>query len=164
MEISAANPVEPMLAKAVASIPPEGAVSYEPKWDGFRAIVYWDGEAVSIGSRGGKWLTRYFPELVAEFARQLQQPCAIDGEIVVRQGSRGAEREARLGGAVAAHPSGGEPHRETLGRDARRLRGLRSARNRRPIPARDALLRAPRSTRDAGCDGDGTAASDSVHP
>ncbi|MCU1414030.1 MAG: ATP-dependent ligase [Microbacteriaceae bacterium] len=84
--------IEPMLAKAVTTIPPEGGVSYEPKWDGFRAIVYWDGTTVSIGSRGAKWLTRYFPELVAEFERQLPEPCVIDGEIVVRQGPEGSER------------------------------------------------------------------------
>jgi len=84
-----------MLAKAVPSVPEpdsvSGGLTYEPKWDGFRAIVYWDGENVEIGSRGAKKLTRYFPELVAAFAEQLPQPCVLDGEIVVRQGAGGSE-------------------------------------------------------------------------
>ncbi len=96
MDFGPAAPVEPMLAKAVTAIPPQssvdGGLSYEPKWDGFRAIVYWDGSSVEIGSRGSKWLTRYFPELVDEFSRQLSTPCVLDGEIVVRQGPAGAER------------------------------------------------------------------------
>ena len=76
----------PMLAKAVTSIP-EG-YSYEPKWDGFRAIIGFDGESVEIGSRGAKSLTRYFPELVAALERQLPVPCILDGEIFVRVGDR----------------------------------------------------------------------------
>jgi len=87
--------IEPMLAKAVATVPEQGSVpgglSYEPKWDGFRAIVYWDGETVEIGSRGAKSLTRYFPELVAAVVAQLPEPCVLDGEIVVRQGTGGSE-------------------------------------------------------------------------
>jgi ATP-dependent DNA ligase len=92
MPITPDDPIEPMLAKAVSEIPPSDGVSYEPKWDGFRAIVYWDGSTVSIGSRGSKWLTRFFPELVAEFERQRPEPCVVDGEIVVRQGADGSER------------------------------------------------------------------------
>ncbi|MBK4348366.1 ATP-dependent DNA ligase [Lacisediminihabitans sp. G11-30] len=84
-----------MLAKALTIVPePDsvaGGLGYEPKWDGFRAIVYWDGESVEIGSRGAKSLTRYFPELVAECARQLPQPCVLDGEIVVRSAIGGGE-------------------------------------------------------------------------
>lgn len=55
-------PVKPMLAKSVAKIPPD--MHYEAKWDGFRAIVFRDGDEVELGSRTGKTLTRYFPELV----------------------------------------------------------------------------------------------------
>lgn len=80
----------PMLAKAVAAIPDPaktpGGLSFEPKWDGFRAIVSWDGAEVVIGSRGAKPLTRYFPELVDAFARLLPEPCLLDGEIVVATG------------------------------------------------------------------------------
>jgi len=87
---------EPMLAKLVADVPEadavEGGLSFEPKWDGFRAIVAVtesSAEGVEIGSRGGKPLTRYFPELVAEFAAQLPAGTVVDGEIVVRQGAGG---------------------------------------------------------------------------
>lgn len=85
-----------MLAKAVATVPAQdsvpGGLSYEPKWDGFRGIVYFDGENVEIGSRGTKTLTRYFPELVEAFARLLPEPCVLDGEIIVRTGRSGHER------------------------------------------------------------------------
>jgi ATP-dependent DNA ligase len=88
--------IEPMLAKLTDAIPlpdrVEGGLLYEPKWDGFRGIVYFDGTDVEIGSRGSKLLTRYFPELVAMFAEQLASPCILDGEIVVRSGKPGAER------------------------------------------------------------------------
>ncbi|WP_167045393.1 ATP-dependent DNA ligase [Salinibacterium sp. ZJ454] len=96
MDVSAASPVAPMLAKAVAAVPEQdsidGGLSYEPKWDGFRGIVYFDGENVEIGSRGSRMLTRYFPELVAAFASQLPGPCVLDGEIVVRAGKPGREK------------------------------------------------------------------------
>ncbi len=83
----------PMLAKSVPAIPAAGSrMSFEPKWDGFRALVSWDGESVEIGSRGAKTLTRYFPELVDAFARLLPEPCLIDGEIVVPTGEAGAQR------------------------------------------------------------------------
>ncbi len=91
------EPIEPMLAKAVDEVPPpdavEGGVSYEPKWDGFRAIVYrGEGDSLEIGSRGSKSFTRYFPELVQTFLEQLPPNCVVDGEIVVRHGPPGAER------------------------------------------------------------------------
>ncbi|WP_230007922.1 ATP-dependent DNA ligase, partial [Microbacterium sp. Bi128] len=86
----------PMLAKSVPAVPDpgkvEGGLSYEPKWDGFRALVSWDGTDVEIGSRGAKPLTRYFPELVEAFARLLPEPCLIDGEVVVARGDAGAQR------------------------------------------------------------------------
>ncbi len=93
---SAADPVAPMLAKATDGVPEPDAVpgglAYEPKWDGFRAIAYVDGEHVELGSRGSKPLTRYFPELVDAFRRQVRGPVALDGEIVVRTGEPGRER------------------------------------------------------------------------
>ncbi|MFE1645784.1 ATP-dependent DNA ligase [Microbacterium sp. P01] len=80
----------PMLAKAVPAIPDPkkspGGLSFEPKWDGFRALISWDGADVEIGSRGAKPLTRYFPELVDAFSRLLPRPCLLDGEIVVALG------------------------------------------------------------------------------
>jgi ATP-dependent DNA ligase len=96
MELSSATPMTPMLAKAIDDVPePDsvpGGLVYEPKWDGFRAIVYFDGEHAEIGSRGSKMLTRYFPELTDAFARLLPAPCVLDGEIVVRTGEPGRER------------------------------------------------------------------------
>ena len=87
---------EPMLAKSVDRIPAPDAVagglSFEPKWDGFRALVSWDGTDVEIGSRGAKPLTRYFPELVEAFARLLPEPCLLDGEIVISLGEPGSQR------------------------------------------------------------------------
>jgi ATP-dependent DNA ligase len=89
--------INPMLAKAVATVPAadsvDGGLVYEPKWDGFRGIVSVDAKGtVEIGSRGTKMLTRYFPELVAEFERQLPRSSVLDGEIVVRTGALGTER------------------------------------------------------------------------
>lgn len=77
-------PVKPMLAKPAAAIPP--GMQYEAKWDGFRAIVHRDGPEIVIGSRSGKPLTRYFPELVQVLLDQLPQRCVLDGEIVVVSG------------------------------------------------------------------------------
>ena len=74
-------PVAPMLAKSVVTIPAAG--SYEPKWDGFRSIIFRDGDEVEIGSRNERPMTRYFPELVAAFRRELPDRCVVDGEIVL---------------------------------------------------------------------------------
>lgn len=86
----------PMLAKAVATVPDpaktSGGLLFEPKWDGFRGLIAWDGESVEIGSRGAKPLTRYFPELVDAIPAILPGPCLLDGEIVVATGPRGAQR------------------------------------------------------------------------
>jgi ATP-dependent DNA ligase len=80
-------PVAPMLAKAVPRIP-EGALSFEPKWDGFRSIIFRDGDEVEIGSRNEKPMTRYFPELVEAVKVSLPERCVVDGEIVVVVGNR----------------------------------------------------------------------------
>jgi ATP-dependent DNA ligase len=81
MRLPVMPPVAPMLAKSVPAIPP--GASYEPKWDGFRSIVFRDGDEVEIGSRNERPMTRYFPELVAAFKRELPGRCVIDGEIVI---------------------------------------------------------------------------------
>ncbi len=75
-------PVAPMLAKSVKDIP-IGAMSYEPKWDGFRSIVFRDGAEVEIGSRNERPMTRYFPEVVDALLANLPERCVIDGEIVI---------------------------------------------------------------------------------
>lgn len=84
----------PMLAKAAATIPDPAKrpMLFEPKWDGFRGLVAWDGETLEIGSRGAKPLTRYFPELVEHLRGILPGPCLLDGEIVVATGSVGSQR------------------------------------------------------------------------
>ncbi|GAA2284253.1 ATP-dependent DNA ligase [Streptomyces ruber] len=79
-------PVMPMLAKPVARIPP--GMQYEAKWDGFRAIVYRDGAEVELGSRNGKPLTRYFPELVEAVRERVPERCVLDGEIVIAREGR----------------------------------------------------------------------------
>ncbi|MDT4961229.1 MAG: hypothetical protein QOF87_876 [Pseudonocardiales bacterium] len=74
-----------MLAKSVPTIPP--GASYEPKWDGFRSVVFRDGDEVELGSRNEKPMTRYFPELVEAIKAELPERCVIDGEIVIATGS-----------------------------------------------------------------------------
>jgi ATP-dependent DNA ligase len=81
MKLPVMPPVAPMLAKSVPAIPP--GASYEPKWDGFRAIIFRDGDEIEIGSRNEKPMTRYFPELIAAFATELPERCVVDGEIVI---------------------------------------------------------------------------------
>jgi ATP-dependent DNA ligase len=81
MDLPVMPPVSPMLAKSVADIPP--GQLYEPKWDGFRAILFRDGAEVEIGSRNTKPITRYFPEVVAAALTELPDRCVVDGEIVV---------------------------------------------------------------------------------
>ncbi len=71
-----------MLAKSVKEIP-QGQLSYEPKWDGFRSIVFRDGDEVEIGSRNERPMTRYFPEIVAAVIASLPGKCVIDGEIII---------------------------------------------------------------------------------
>ncbi|MBT2554029.1 ATP-dependent DNA ligase [Arthrobacter sp. ISL-5] len=82
MQLPVMPPIAPMLAKSVAAIP-EGAMSYEPKWDGFRSIIFRDGDDVEIGSRNEKPMTRYFPELVEALKANLPPRCVLDGEIVL---------------------------------------------------------------------------------
>jgi ATP-dependent DNA ligase len=86
MELPISPPLAPMLAKAVKTMP-QGDLLYEPKWDGFRCIIFRDGDEVELSSRGEKPLTRYFPELVAAARRELPERCVVDGEIVLRTGS-----------------------------------------------------------------------------
>jgi ATP-dependent DNA ligase len=82
MDLPVNPPVAPMLAKPVEAIP-DGDYVFEPKWDGFRSIVFRDGDEVEIGSRNERPMTRYFPEVVAGILAELPERCVIDGEIVV---------------------------------------------------------------------------------
>jgi ATP-dependent DNA ligase len=86
-------PVKPMLAKPVKGGVPaassvDGGLRYEPKWDGFRCIVFRDGDEVVLGSRNEKPLTRYFPEVVEAVLRELPERCVVDGELVAVVGDR----------------------------------------------------------------------------
>src|SRR5690625_4500992 len=82
MDLPLQPPVAPMLAKSVKDVP-EGDYLYEPKWDGFRSIIFKDGDDVVIGSRNERPMTRYFPELVEAARERLPERCVVDGEIVV---------------------------------------------------------------------------------
>ena len=87
MQLPVMPPVAPMLAKSVPDIP-KGELSFEPKWDGFRSIIFRDGDEVEIGSRNERPMTRYFPEVVEAVKRSLPERCVVDGEIVVVVGDR----------------------------------------------------------------------------
>ena len=76
-------PLEPMLAKAVDKIPSDDGWLFEPKWDGFRAIVFRDGDEVLTQSRDLKPLDRYFPELAEPLKAALPDRCVVDGEVVI---------------------------------------------------------------------------------
>ncbi|PKQ32601.1 MAG: ATP-dependent DNA ligase [Actinobacteria bacterium HGW-Actinobacteria-2] len=86
MSLPLSAPLEPMLARSAATIPP--GMAYEPKWDGFRCLVFRDGDEVVLSSRNGLDLTRYFPEVAATVRRELPQRCVIDGELVIVAGDR----------------------------------------------------------------------------
>ncbi len=82
MDLPVMPPVAPMLARSVKEIP-RGEMSYEPKWDGFRSVIFRDGAEVEIGSRNERPMTRYFPEVVEAVLASLPERCVIDGEIVI---------------------------------------------------------------------------------
>ena len=83
MDLPVNPPVLPMLANRVDELPPGDDWIFEPKWDGFRTLVFRDGDELLIQSRDGKPLDRYFPELVDALKVQLPPRCALDGEIVI---------------------------------------------------------------------------------
>jgi ATP-dependent DNA ligase len=94
-------PVSPMLARAVADLPERGDLWFEPKWDGFRCIVFRDGDEVELGSRNERPLTRYFPELLDPLRENLPERCVVDGEIVI-PGEEGLAFESLL---LRVHPA-----------------------------------------------------------
>ena len=79
-------PLLPMLAKRVDALPAGAGFLYEPKWDGFRVLVFRDGAEVVLQSRDEKPLNRYFPELIEPITTQLPERCVLDGEVVIVQG------------------------------------------------------------------------------
>ncbi len=101
MQLPVNPPILPMLAKRVGELPVKGEWLFEPKWDGFRAIVFRDGDEVMIQSRDEKPLNRYFPDLIEPLKSQLPDRCVLDGEIVIARTWR-----ARLRCAAASHSPG----------------------------------------------------------
>jgi len=93
MHLPVNPPVLPMLAKRVGELPLGATWIFEPKWDGFRALVFRDGDEILIQSRDGKSLNRYFPELLEPLRSQLPARCVLDGEIVVAK-NEGLDFEA----------------------------------------------------------------------
>src|ERR1700694_2943167 len=80
-------PVSPMLAQLTRELP-AGPYLYEPKWDGFRCIVFRDGDEVELGSRNERPMPRYFPEVVDAIRNNLPDRCVVDGEIVIVRDGR----------------------------------------------------------------------------
>src|SRR3954462_15873314 len=101
MRLPFSPPLEPMLAKLSTDIPTGDGWLYEPKWDGFRAIVFRDGDETYIQSRDLKPLDRYFPELPPALQANLPERCVVDGEIVI-PGPDGLEFESLL---LRIHPA-----------------------------------------------------------
>src|ERR1700704_4417532 len=131
-----------MLSKVATHLPEGEGWIYEPKWDGFRALVFRDGSDLLLQSRDLKPLNRYFPELSEPLLRQLPQRCVLDGEIVIA-GPKGLDFDPPL----LRDPSGGPPYQAAGFADPRLMRRLRSAGTRRRGPARDAPSRAPPAPR-----------------
>ncbi|MDO9377343.1 MAG: ATP-dependent DNA ligase [Nocardioidaceae bacterium] len=92
MQLPVMPPVQPMLARSVKGVPAadsvDGGLAYEPKWDGFRCLVFRDGDEVELASRNTRPLTRYFPEVVEAILANTPERCVLDGEIVVAMGGR----------------------------------------------------------------------------
>lgn len=101
MKLPIQPPIAPMLAELARELPTGSEWLYEPKWDGFRAIVFWDGDELLIQSRDLKPLGRYFPELEAGLKQALPGPCVLDGEVVIAS-DKGLDFEA-LGQRI--HPA-----------------------------------------------------------
>lgn len=86
MRLPIMPPVSPMLAKPAAAIP--AGQHYEPKWDGFRSVIFRDGDEVEIGSRNERPMTRYFPEVVEAVLANFPPRAVIDGEIIIADTER----------------------------------------------------------------------------
>jgi ATP-dependent DNA ligase len=93
MDLAVNPPILPMLAKRVGELPPGEGWIFEPKWDGFRTLIFRDGDEVFIQSRDEKPLNRYFPELIDPLKAQLPGRCVLDGEMVIA-GDGGLDFEA----------------------------------------------------------------------
>ena len=94
-------PLEPMLSNAATGLPSGEGWQFEPKWDGFRTLVFRDGEEILLQSRDLKPMNRYFPELLAPLGQALPERCVLDGELVI-VGQEGLDFEALL---LRIHPA-----------------------------------------------------------
>src|SRR5262252_8821358 len=94
-------PIDPMLSAAADALPEGEGWQFEPKWDGFRTLVFRDGEEILLQSRDGRPMNRYFPELLAPLAAALPDRCVLDGEVVI-VGPKGLDFEALL---LRIHPA-----------------------------------------------------------
>ena len=101
MRLPFAPPLEPMLSNAADALPGGEGWQFEPKWDGFRTLVFRDGDEILLQSRDEKQMNRYFPELLAPLAAALPQRCVLDGEVVI-VGAGGLDFEALL---LRIHPA-----------------------------------------------------------
>jgi len=101
MTLPFAPPLEPMLSKAAAALPADDEWQFEPKWDGFRTLVFRDGAEILLQSRDKRPMNRYFPELLEPLAAALPEQCVLDGEIVI-VGDGGLDFEALL---LRIHPA-----------------------------------------------------------
>src|SRR3989454_1596027 len=101
MRLPFAPPLAPMLSRAADALPGGDGWLFEPKWDGFRTLVFRDGDETLLQSRDGKPMNRYFPELVAPLATTLPERGILDGEIVI-VGAGGLDFEALL---LRIHPA-----------------------------------------------------------
>src|SRR5437867_12310033 len=95
MSLPFAPPIAPMLSKAASDLPEGDGWLFEPKWDGFRTVVFRDGDQLFIQSRDEKPMNRYFPELIVPLTTMLPEQCVLDGEIVIA-GPNGLDFEALL--------------------------------------------------------------------
>ena len=101
MRLPVESPIDPMLAKARPDLPDGDGWLYEPKWDGFRTIVFRDGDEWLLQSRDSKPMNRYFPELGPPILEQLPQRAVVDGEVVIA-GPQGLDFDALL---LRIHPA-----------------------------------------------------------
>src|SRR5438034_8969444 len=95
MRLPFAPPLAPMLSSAADALPKGDGWQFEPKWDGFRTLVFRDGDELLLQSRDERPMNRYFPELIAPLAAALPERCVLDGEIVIA-GQRRRDFEALL--------------------------------------------------------------------
>src|SRR6201997_460989 len=101
MRLPFAPPLAPMLSAAADALPGGEGWQFEPKWDGFRTLVFRDGDEMLLQSRDEKPMNRYFPELIAPLKAALPKRCVVDGEIVIT-GASGLDFEALL---LRIHPA-----------------------------------------------------------